>query len=474
MIGKVSRGSDTAGLLRYLFGPGRANEHTNPHLVAAWDADDPQALAALAPVYDGRRHDVRALAGLLDQPLAALPRRPSSTVWHCSLRTAPGDVRLSDGQWAEAARTVLDRVGLVPAGDVDACRWVAVRHAEDHVHLLLTLARQDGASARTSHDYRRVGEACRDLEVRHDLRRTPPREGTATRRPTRAESEKAAHHGRREASRDTLRREVRLAAAATSSPESFLADLRARGLLVKVRHSTRDAGEVTGYAVAWPGDRNREGQPVWFSGSRLSDELSLPRLQALWRCIGEDADASERRVQLRSGSTSSPALTSAPWQGAVRAARRAARLVETGRLPAGELDALAWAAGQLLLTVARTVEGSRGGALTAAADAHGLVLGRGRHRPAAAAEVAVPLLCAARALARQNSSPPVAATGLTALVHEVLVVLDAAHRALGRGNAHLPRVTTGHPLSAAQRNESALLHRAMDRNVQGETRAPRR
>ena len=37
MIGKVVRGNDIGGLLRYLFGPGRANEHTNPHIVAAWD-----------------------------------------------------------------------------------------------------------------------------------------------------------------------------------------------------------------------------------------------------------------------------------------------------------------------------------------------------------------------------------------------------------------------------------------------------
>ena len=35
--GKVVRGNDIGGLLRYLFGPGRANEHTNPHIVAAWD-----------------------------------------------------------------------------------------------------------------------------------------------------------------------------------------------------------------------------------------------------------------------------------------------------------------------------------------------------------------------------------------------------------------------------------------------------
>ena len=38
MIGKISvpRGQHVAPLLWYLFGPGRREEHTDPHLVAAW------------------------------------------------------------------------------------------------------------------------------------------------------------------------------------------------------------------------------------------------------------------------------------------------------------------------------------------------------------------------------------------------------------------------------------------------------
>ena len=36
MIGKVVRGSDAGGLLRYLYGPGRANAHIDPHLVAGF------------------------------------------------------------------------------------------------------------------------------------------------------------------------------------------------------------------------------------------------------------------------------------------------------------------------------------------------------------------------------------------------------------------------------------------------------
>lgn len=37
MVPDVSTGSDTRGLINYLFGPGRRDEHTDPHVVAAWD-----------------------------------------------------------------------------------------------------------------------------------------------------------------------------------------------------------------------------------------------------------------------------------------------------------------------------------------------------------------------------------------------------------------------------------------------------
>lgn len=72
MIGKVVRGNDIGGLLRYLFGPGRANEHTNPHIVAAWDDG---VVAAHTPGSDPR---LKRLTALLEQPLAALDDRPLS------------------------------------------------------------------------------------------------------------------------------------------------------------------------------------------------------------------------------------------------------------------------------------------------------------------------------------------------------------------------------------------------------------
>ena len=100
MIGKVLRGTRHDRLIYYLYGPGRANEHIRPHIVAGW-----RHPAELEPPLrpDGRR-DFRRLNGLLAQPLAAL-RGPGygKPVWHCIARAAPGDPDLPDDAWAEIA-----------------------------------------------------------------------------------------------------------------------------------------------------------------------------------------------------------------------------------------------------------------------------------------------------------------------------------------------------------------------------------
>src|SRR4051794_35447423 len=247
------RGQTVAGLLRYVYGPGRSNEHTNAHVVASWDGDPARLEPAVLP---GGRADVRHLAHLLEQPLTAAVRAPDRPVWHCAVRTAPADRPLTDAEWREVATDIVARTGLAPDGDDGACRWVAVRHADDHIHLVVTLARQDGAPARSSNDFYRVGEACRAAEARLGLRRTAGRDRTAARRPTRGESEKAARVGRGEPARVRLQREVRTAAAAAATADEFLARLADAGLLVRSRYGDRDPDQVTGYAVALPGDRS--------------------------------------------------------------------------------------------------------------------------------------------------------------------------------------------------------------------------
>ena len=64
----------------------------------------------------------------------------------------------------------MDRTGLAPEGDDLGVRWVAVRHAADHMHIVATLARQDGTRPRIWNDFYRVREACQDAETRFGLR----------------------------------------------------------------------------------------------------------------------------------------------------------------------------------------------------------------------------------------------------------------------------------------------------------------
>ena len=184
MIGKISaRGHRVAGLIYYLYGPGRNEAHTDPHLVAGW-----RHPAELEPPLraDGRR-DFRNLTGLLQQPHAALGQRGfERPVWHCSVRAAPGDRMLSDHEWAQVARDIMHRTGLAPWGqDDDAVRWIAVRHAPDHIHVVAMLARQDGTRPSFWNDRYRVGEACRAAEERLGLRQTAPRDRTGAPRPPR-------------------------------------------------------------------------------------------------------------------------------------------------------------------------------------------------------------------------------------------------------------------------------------------------
>ncbi len=279
MIGKVTRGSDVRHLLYYLYGPGKANEHTDPHMVAAFS--DP---AELEPErIRGTSRDFRRLAGLLNQPLAALNGdNYPQPVWHCSIRAAPGDRVLSDAEWARVAAHMMDRAGLAPAGDDLAARWVAVRHAPDHIHLVATLARQDRHRPSLWNTYRSLRAACRDTEEWFGLRPTAPADHTAARRPARAETEQAIRRGQAEPARVRLRREVSGAAAGARTEEEFFTRLAQACVLVRRRSSAHHPGQVTGYAVGLPGYTATDVRPVWFGGGKLAADLTLPKLRARW------------------------------------------------------------------------------------------------------------------------------------------------------------------------------------------------
>ena len=323
MIGRVlKRGSNLAGLLYYLYGPGKACEHRNPHLVAGWR--HPAELEP--PLRPGGKRDFRRLTGLMEIPLAMLgDRAPADPVWHCAVRVAPGDPDLGDGAWMRIAAEIMDRTGLSRRGGEDeAVPWVAVHHGDNHIHIVAVLARHNSRRAHLHNEYYRIGEALRDLEAEYGLVAVARADRTAARRPGRAETRTAARAGQAEPSRVTLRRHLQAAAAAARSEPEFFAALARREVQVRLRHSDRDPAEVTGYAVGLPGHLTSAGQQVWFGGGKLAPDLTLPKLRRRWpepdRHDGQRAGAGGR------GRLHGHGLT----DGAARAALRR----ETGRCAA--------------------------------------------------------------------------------------------------------------------------------------------
>jgi hypothetical protein len=360
VIGKIStpRGEHVQSLLYYLFGPGRQEEHTDPHIVAGWrhPADLEPPLRA-----DGKR-DFTKLAGLLLQPQAALGKRAyARPVWHCSMRAAPEDRMLSDDEWAQIAHDVLDRTGLSPYGQEDeAVRWVAVRHGDDHIHIVAMLARQDGGKPSLSWERVKVRAACIAAEQRYGLRSTAPADRTAARRPTRAENEKAARRGLDEAPRITLRRQVTTAAAAANSADEFFTRLDQAGVLIRKRFSVTNPGQVTGYSVALPGDTAKNGGPVWYGGGKLAADLTWPKLRQRW--TPDRATPGRLHPDLTTGERN------ALWDHATRVAADATAQIRNlaWTNPAAAADA-AWATSDTL-HVAAAMLGSR--VLRQAADAY--------------------------------------------------------------------------------------------------------
>lgn len=204
MVPDISRGSDSLGLTNYLFGKGRRDEHLDPHIVAAWDmagAPDPGRDPSASYTQLARRLDhhvdlrTRELGG----------KKPPRHVWHCPVRTAPGDRHLTDGEWADVARRIVAATGIAPEGDEKGCRWIAVRHADDHIHIMATTVRADGRLPRNHRDGQRAQAECRQIEKELGLRQLTKGDATAPKTPTGAERAKSERQGRTVTARTWLR-----------------------------------------------------------------------------------------------------------------------------------------------------------------------------------------------------------------------------------------------------------------------------
>lgn len=401
MINKIMpRGRDIGGLVRYLFGPGDANEHTGQRIIAA---------DLTLGIADGTRLDrpehweqVLALGRDLDghRRLAAIAPA-DGWVWHAAISLAPGE-RLDDAQWADIARTVVDRLGFTEdtATGRAACRWIAVHHGpsgggHDHIHLAVVLVREDGTIAAPGRDRMAMSRLCADMEARfglavvegrpgrgmpgyHRARRNQARQQSQGRVRGRAQAARSRPAGRvTELETARLARTVRAAAAAAGSEQEFVALVRAAGLRIRPRYARGGQDQVIGYSVA-ARPTKADPRPLWYGGGRLAADLTLPRLREHWADDSAEARAAALagwrplRQPDRPGRWPADAPGHFEQQTWDQAAERIALLRQRlAAVPPG--DSAAWAsaarhaAGVLAILSAR-IEGARPGPLAHAAD----------------------------------------------------------------------------------------------------------
>ncbi|QPP05140.1 mobilization protein [Streptomyces bathyalis] len=357
MIPRIhKRGKRTIGLLYYLYGLGTYEEHIDPHLVASFDG--------LAPDPGRDPHaTLKQLARLLDQPLENIDaaRRPAKHVWHCSIRNASEDRILTDAEWGEIARRMVAATGIDPDGDEAGCRWAAVRHADDHIHILATLVREDGYRPDLDHDAARSQSQARRLETEYGLRRLNPGDKTAAKRPTSAERHKAKRQQHERTPREQLRERVRGAVAGAASEAEFFDRLAAAGLLLRRR--TAPSGDILGYTVALPGDHNKDKQPVFYSGSKLAPDLSLPRIRERFTTNPQNISATEEHEGQAAGPRVSRAA--AARRAATQAAWSAVLVIDQG--DDGAIAAQIAAGGEVLDALAKTSDAHTRGELREAA-----------------------------------------------------------------------------------------------------------
>ncbi|MBE0011553.1 relaxase [Arthrobacter sp. AET 35A] len=307
MIPNVTRGDRMTGLMVYLAGPGRSNEHVEPHLVAgsapimAWHSDS--ELNRDAAVAIG--HELDQAKRVLDLDI------PGGHVWHCSLSIRAEEGDLSDEKWSEIAHEFMDEMGFTEASGKPPVSWVAVRHGHstagnDHVHIAASMVREDGTKWSPHNDFRKSQQACRTLEKTHGLEQLSTVHTSKGIKP--GEREAAARRGYAEPERHSLARKVRGCAVASQDEAEFVRRMRRTGALIRPRFAAGRDDVITGYRVA---ERPVNGQaPIWYSGTRLASDLTLPKLRSGWE---DSPQAAGEAVQ--------------EWT----AASRGRRVVNTGR-----------------------------------------------------------------------------------------------------------------------------------------------
>lgn len=286
MIPNITQGDRMSGLLVYLAGPGRANEHEEPHLVAgdasimAWHDDN-----------ELNRDAALDIANSLDRAKQFYGTDvDGGHVFHCSLSLSAEEGKLTDQQWGDIANDYMAAMGFTEDSGKAPCRWAAVRHGvskngNDHIHIVASMVRDDGTKWNAWKSKYKSQQISRELERKYGLNELG--EVRAERGFTPAEQEKARRHGKPEVERHSVARTVRACAAASVDEAEFVRRARQEGLLVRPRFAAGRNDVVTGYSVA---ERPARGErTIWYGGNSLGRDLALPKLREGWTSTPENA-----------------------------------------------------------------------------------------------------------------------------------------------------------------------------------------
>ena len=303
MIAAISDGGNTAGLLQYLVGRGRANEHTSPHLVAgsdvimrrwgAWDRLSAAQGFEIAKYVDqfmtetgtrsmGKRRVFNEETGereVIEGPVA-------NHVWHCSLSLSPAEAAQGDERWQQIARDFADQMGFTGADGKAPCRWVAIHHGSaknggDHIHIAVNIIREDGTKWSRYQDQPKAMRACNKIEHTYGLEVIEAREhGRGARSDSAADLRASARRGQDRTDREILLPRVRAAATAATSERDFVLRLRELGVRARPRFARGRTDVVEGYSVALHKPKGQKAQ--WYAGGKIARDLTLTRLRTRW------------------------------------------------------------------------------------------------------------------------------------------------------------------------------------------------
>src|ERR1019366_2820698 len=166
MIGKITTGSSGRRLIRYLFGPGKANEHTDQRVITSGLVMGGEALAG----GNLSKQQVADLGAGLDAAHETFGTDPKGGhILHLSLSLPPGGRHLSDDQWGEVANKAMTALGFESDG-VQPAAWVAVGHGtsangNQHVHMAAALVRIEGSRVNTWQSKKALSQVCTEIEA---------------------------------------------------------------------------------------------------------------------------------------------------------------------------------------------------------------------------------------------------------------------------------------------------------------------